>query len=134
KALLRLWGRAVGNPRRRDWLDWLQRQRDWQGQKLPPQLLAEVKREHARLMLVREQLEQTQAAEAPAPIAERRDLLQRLKALGPAFTATLVSEGFYKDFRNRREGARYCGLTPSPLKSGGIHREQGSSQGRHRGA
>src|SRR5262245_1992655 len=84
KALLRLWGMAVGNPRRRDWLDWLQRQRDWQGQKLPPQLLAEVKREHARLMLVREQLEQTQAAEAPAPIAERRDLLQRLKALALA--------------------------------------------------
>ena len=134
KALLRLWGMAVGNPRRRDWLDWLQRQRDWQGQKLPPQLLAEVKREHARLMLVREQLEQTQAAEAPAPIAERRDLLQRLKALGPAFTATLVSEVFYKDFRNRREVASYCGLTPSPWKSGGIDREQGISKAGNRRA
>jgi transposase len=134
KALLRLLGMAVGNPRRRDWLAWLARQRDWQGQPLPPYLLAEAKREHARLMLVREQLaalEQTQAAEAspvPAPMTERRDHLQRLKALGPAFTAALVSEVFYKDFRNRREVASYCGLTPSPWKSGGIDREQGISK------
>ncbi len=30
KALLRLLGVAVGNPRRRDWLGFLARQRDWQ--------------------------------------------------------------------------------------------------------
>jgi transposase len=137
KALPRLLGMAVGNPRRRDWLAWLERQRDWQGQPLPPQLLAEVKREHARLMLVRDQLaalEQAQAAEAvPAPMAERRNQLQRLKALGPAFSATLVNELFYKDFHNRREVAAYCGLAPSPWKSGGIDREQGISKaGNHR--
>jgi transposase len=137
KALLRLLGMAVGTPRRRDWLAWLERQRDWQGQPLPPQLLAEVKREHARLMLVRDQLaalEQAQAAQAvPAPMAERRDQLQRLKALGPAFSATLVNELFYKDFHNRREVAAYCGLAPSPWKSGGIDREQGISKaGNHR--
>jgi transposase len=136
KALLRLVGMAVGNPRRRNWLVWLERQRDWQGQPLPPHVLAEVKREHARLMLVREQLatlEQTQAAEVPTPMTERGDLLQRLKALGPAFTATLVNEVFYKDFRNRREVASYCGLTPSPWKSGGIDHEQGISKaGNHR--
>ena len=140
KALLRLLGMAVGNPRRRDWLAWLQRQRDWQGQQLPAHLLAEVEREHARLMLVRDQLaalEQAQAAQTlpvPAPIAERGDLLLRLKALGPAFTATLVSELFYKDFRNRREVASYCGLAPSPWQSGGIDREQGISKAGNRRA
>ncbi|KJC57012.1 hypothetical protein UP10_00185 [Bradyrhizobium sp. LTSPM299] len=140
KALLRLLGLAVGNPRRRDWLAWLARQRDWQGQPLPAHLLAEAKREHVRLMLVREQLaalEEEQAAQAlpvPAPIAERRDLLLRLKALGPAFTATLVHELFYKDFRNRREVAGYCGLTPSPWRSGGIDREQGISKAGNRRA
>jgi transposase len=141
KALLRLLGMAVGNPRRRDWLAWLERQRDWQGQPISPHLLAEVKREHGRLMLVREQLsalEQTQLAAqtspAPAPMAERRDHLQRLKALGPAFTATLVNEVFYKDFRNRREVASYSGLTPSPWKSGGIDREQGISKAGNRRA
>ena len=140
KALLRLLGMAVGNPRRRDWLAWLERQRDWRGQPLPPHVLTEVKREHQRLMLVREQLatlEQAQAAEAsagPAPMAERGAILQRLKALGPAFTATLMNEVFYKDFRNRREVASYCGLTPSPWKSGGIDHEQGISKAGNRRA
>jgi transposase len=137
KALLRLVGMAVGNPRRRDWLAWLERQRDWQGQPVPPHLLAEVRREHARLMLVREQLaalEPAQAHAVPAPIAERQDLLQRLKALGPAFAGTLVSELFYKDFRNRREVASYSGLAPSPWRSGSIDREQGISKAGNRRA
>ena len=140
KGLLRLLGMAVGNPRRRDWLAWLARQRDWQGQPLPPHLLAEAKREHARLMLVRDQLmalEEAQAAQTlpvPAPVAKQRDLLLRLKALGPAFTATLVNELFHKGFRNRREVASYCGLTPSPWKSGGIDREQGISKAGNRRA
>ena len=139
KALLRLLGVDVGAPRRRNWLAWLEQQRDWQNQPLPPHLLAEVKREHARLMLVREQLkalEQAQLAQAdavPAAMSERCRLLQRLKALGPAFSATLVNELFYKDFRNRREVAAYCGLAPSPWKSGGIDLEQGISKaGNHR--
>lgn len=135
KALLRLSGLEVGNPRRRNWLSWLERQRDWQGQSLPPHVLAEVKREHARLMLVREQLatlEQNQvvaqASAVPAAMAERREHLQRLKGLGPAFATTLVGELFYKDFRNRREVASYCGLAPSPWQSGGTDREQGISK------
>jgi transposase len=134
KALLRLVGMAVGYPRRRDWLNWLERQRDRQGQPMSPHLLAEVTREHARLMLVRQQLaalEQAQAVQAspvPAAMAERRDLLQRLKALGPAFATTLTNEVFYKDFRNRRQVGAYCGLTSSPWRSGGIDREQGISK------
>ncbi|UFZ02132.1 IS110 family transposase [Bradyrhizobium ontarionense] len=135
KALLRLSGLEVGAPRRRNWLTWLEQQRDWQGEPLPPHVLAEVKREHARLMLVREQLaaleqsqEAAQAAVVPEAMAKRREQLQRLKGLGPAFATTLAGELFYKDFRNRREVASYCGLTPSPWKSGGIDREQGISK------
>jgi transposase len=133
KALLRLLGIAVGNPHRRDWLTWLVKQRDWQGQAVPPQIMAEIKREHARLMLVREQLDAL--AQAPADLtpaaaqmAQRSELLLRLKSLGPAFTTTLTSEVFYKDFRNRREVASYFGLTPSPWQSGGIDRDQGISK------
>lgn len=134
KALLRLVGMAVGNPRRSDWLSWLERQRDWQGQPVPPHLLAEVVREHARLMLVGKQLvaleQAPAAAAAPATeqMARRRDLLLRLKGLGPVFAATLANEVFYKDFRNRREVAGYCGLAPSPWCSGGTDREQGISK------
>jgi transposase len=134
KALLRLQAMAIGYPRRRDWLHWLAQQRDWQGQPLSPHLMAEVTRQHARLMLVREQLaalEQGQATAVPpvpAEMARRQQLLQRLKALGPTFSATLTNEVFYKDFRNRREVAAYCGLTPSPWRSGSIDLEQGISK------
>src|SRR6202140_575392 len=82
KALLRLLGMAVGNPRRRDWLTWLAAQRDWQGQAVPPHTQAEIEREHARLMLVRQQLDaltRTPAREQPtspgAEMAQRRDYL-----------------------------------------------------------
>jgi transposase len=101
---------------------------------MSPHLLAEVTRQHARLMLVREQLaaleqaQATQASPVPAAMAERRDLLQRLKALGPAFATTLTNEVFYKDFRNRRQVGAYCGLASSPWRSGGIDREQGISK------
>src|SRR4051812_42540396 len=57
KGLLRLHGIAVENPRKRDWLNWLAAQRDWEGQPVPPRILAEIEHEHARLMLVRSQLE-----------------------------------------------------------------------------
>lgn len=134
KALLRLAGMAVGYPRRSNWLDWLAKQRDWQGQPLSPHLLAEVTREHARLMLVRKQLvalEQAQAIRAcavPEQTVERRDRLERLKALGPALSTTMTYEVFYKDFHNRRQVASYVGLAPSPWQSGGIDREQGISK------
>jgi transposase len=135
KALLRLWGLAVGNPRRRDWLNWLATQRDWQGQAVPSQMLSEIRHEHARLMLVRERLdalakEATAADPTPAvaQITERSELLLRLKCLGPAFATTLTHEVFYKNFRNRREVGSYFGLTPSPWQSGGIDRDQGISK------
>ena len=61
-------------------------------------------------------------------MAERSELLLRLKCLGPAFATTLTNEVFYKDFRNRREVGSYFGLTPSPWQSGGIDRDQGISK------
>jgi transposase len=140
KSVLRLYGLPVGNPRRRDFLECLARQRDWDGQPLPPHALAEVAREHARLMLVRDQLEALQKASAApacaavAEMARRRDLLQRVKGIGPVFSATLVNEAFYKGFRNRREVAAYFGLAPSPWRSGGIEREQGISKSGNRRA
>jgi transposase len=135
KALLRLVGMAVGNPRRRNWLSWLAAQRDWQGQAVPSVMMAELAREHARLMLVRAQLDALEKPPAPreltpvaAQMAQRRNHLLQLRSLGPAFAAKLINEVFYKDFRNRREVASYVGLAPSPWQSGGTDREQGISK------
>lgn len=138
KALLRLHGLAAGNPRQRDWPHWLEAQRDWQGEPVPAHLIAELKREQARLLQVGEQLQAvaaTAAATASAPaaqMAERKAHLMRLKTLGPVFATTLTDELFYKDFRNRREVAAYCGLSPTPWRSGGMDREQGISKAGNR--
>jgi transposase len=135
KSLLRLLGLSVGNPRRRDWLSWLAEQRDWQGQAVPPRSMAELEREHARLMLVRKQLDALGRCAAPiqptpaaAEMAQRREMLLQLKALGPALSGTLTNEVFYKDFRNRRQVGAYIGLAPSPWRSGTINRDQGISK------
>ena len=135
KGLLRLHGFAVGNPRRRDWLTGLAQQRDCQGQAVPPRILTEIENEHARLMLVRKQLDATERAPAaadPTPAAaemtRRSEQLLRLKSLGPAFSTTLTQEVFYKDFSNRREVGSYFGLAPSPWQSGGTDRDQGISK------
>jgi transposase len=135
KGLLRLHGFAVGNPRRRDWLTGLAQQRDCQGQAVPPRILTEIENEHARLMLVRKQLdaiERAPAAANPTPAAaemtRRSEQLLRLKSLGPAFSTTLTQEVFYKDFSNRREVGSYFGLAPSPWQSGGTDRDQGISK------
>ena len=135
KGLLRLHGFAVGNPRRRDWLTGLAQQRDCQGQAVPPRILTEIENEHARLMLVRKQLdaiERAPAAADPTPAAaemtRRSEQLLQLKSLGPAFSTTLTQEVFYKDFSNRREVGSYFGLAPSPWQSGGTDRDQGISK------
>jgi transposase len=134
KGLLRLWGVAAGNPRRRDWASWLKGQRDGNGCLLQPQQLAELKREHARLMLVSGQLrelsqdEQAPASAAVAEMARRSATLQRLKGIGSVFATTLTNEALYKDFHNRREVGSYVGLAPSPWCSGASNREQGISK------
>ena len=68
KGLLRLHGLPVGDPRRSDYLDWLAKQRDWQGNPVPPRLLAEIKRQHARLRLVVEQLAALGGAAQPGGV------------------------------------------------------------------
>jgi transposase len=135
KALLRLLGLGAGTPRRRDWPVWLAAQQDHAGRPVPPHMVAELEREHARLMLVGEQLRDVErampAAEsspAAAEMARRSAHLQRLKSLGAVFAPSLTNEVFYKDFHNRREIAAYCGLAPSPWQSGTTEREQGISK------
>ena len=141
KSLLRLLGMPVGNPRRRDWLTWLAGQRDWQGEAVPPYMMAELEREHARLMVVGEQLAalkkaspQRELTPTAAEMARRSNLLFRLKSLGPAFSSKLTNEVFYKDFKNRREVGGYFGLGGSPWRSGETDREQGISKAGNRRA
>jgi transposase len=132
RALLRTVGVAAGQPGRRDWPAWLAEQRDWQGQPLPPLLVAELEREHARLMVVREQLATLGKQAMPAATATNARQLMRLRGIGSAFAGTLAGELFWKDFKNRRQVGAYPGLAPCPWRSGQVEHDQGISKAGNR--
>jgi transposase len=106
---------------------------------LQPNLLAEIRRELARLEFVVGQLTELEVARevalkaAPDGAATSVQVqhvrsLRRLTAIGPETSAVLANEVFYRRFSNRRQLAGYVGLAPSPHMSGGLSREQGVSK------
>jgi transposase len=101
------------------------------GRALPANLKAEVLRGLARIELLCDQIKYLEAARAelvkPAQ-SPKAAMLARLKGIGPEFAASLWLEAFWRRFDNRRQIAAYCGLAPTPWKSGSIDCEQGISK------
>jgi transposase len=103
-----------------------------EGAPLPPNTLAELRRDMARLRLVREQIAELEAArlerlrQAPEdrPHAMVR-LLARVVGVGLETADMLVREVLSRELRDRKALARYAGLTGSPDESGARRREKG---------
>jgi transposase len=99
---------------------------------IPPNTLAEIRRDLARLAIVREQIKDIEQArlkhleDVPqsAPNAMVR-LLASVIGLGVETAYLLVLEVFSRDLRDRRAVARYAGLTGAPDESGSKRREKG---------
>ena len=101
---------------------------------LPAETLAELRRDMARLRLVREQIKAIETArlrrleqartQSEGPPAMVR-LLARVLGIGVATADMLVSEVLARNLRDRRAVARYAGLTGSPDESGQRRREKG---------
>jgi transposase len=132
-----LHGQGVRNalPRAKDFCAWLTKVGTGDGRALPPHLVAELKREHARLMLVEDQIaqieSQAKAARQTAPtgsVGAKINQLIELKSLGPVSSNTLVHEVLFRDFENRRQVGSYVGLTGTPFDSASSRREQGISK------
>lgn len=110
------------------------------GRVLPPELAAEIVREHERLGLIVKQeaeLEKKSKAERraaePGTAQAKMVHLAQLKGIGPVSAQVLVNEVFYREFDNRRQLGSYFGLTGTPFDSGESRREQGISKaGNHR--
>src|ERR1700730_12864590 len=51
-------------------------------------------------------------------VPEERHLLLQLKSIGPAISALLSREVYYRQFTNRRQVGSFLGLAPSPYNSG----------------
>src|SRR2546429_5913570 len=97
--------------------------------------MTELEREHARLMLVREQIAALERASAASPASEaaaqrgeNKCLLQRLRGLGAAFSGTLANEVFYKDFSNQRRSGAMSDWRPVRGAAAGPIASRGSAR------
>ena len=103
-----------------------------EGAPVPPNTLAEMRRDLARLRVVREQIreiEQARLAQLAKAPGERRNtmvcLLARVVGVGVETADMLVNEVLSRTLRDRRAVARYAGLTGAPDESGAKRRERG---------
>ena len=111
-----------------------------EGGALPPNTLAELRRDMARLRFVAEQIKQVEdtrlarleqqpaAGQQQQPAAGQNAMVQllvRVVGVGIETADMLVHEILSRDLRDRRAVARYAGLTGAPDESGSRRREQG---------
>jgi transposase len=103
-----------------------------EGAPLPPNTLAELRRDMARLRVVRAQIREVEQARVErlerAPGEGRHAmvrLLARVVGVGVETADMLVHEILSRGLRDRRAVARYAGLTGAPSESGAKRRERG---------
>jgi len=130
-ALVRLGIRGF-NPRLRKAPERLAGLQTPEGGPIPPNTLAELKREMEHLRFIDEQIKQIederlkQLHDAPQTTHnDRVQQLARVKSLGIETADMLSSEVFPRQYRDQRAVARYAGLTGSPDESGRRRREKG---------
>ncbi|HMH62567.1 MAG TPA: IS110 family transposase [Bradyrhizobium sp.] len=130
-ALIRLGIRGF-NPKLKRAAGRLEDLRTPEDEAIPPNTLAELRRDMERRRLVRDQIRQIEEARlerldhAPGdgPHAMVR-LLARVIGVGIETADMLVHEVLSRNMRDRRAVARYAGLTGSPDESGRKRREKG---------
>jgi transposase len=110
----------------------LEQLRTPEGTPLPPNTLAELCRDMARLRIINDQIGEIEAARAER-LRQHPDqgshpmvlLLARVIGVGIETADMLVREVLSRQLRDRRAVARYGGLTGSPEESGARRREKG---------
>src|ERR1700675_4301745 len=130
-TLIRLGIRGF-NPKLKKAAERLDSLRTPEGEPIPPNTLAELRRDMVRRRLISDQIRQIEDArlerlkQAPSdgPHAMVR-LLARVIGVGVETADMLVQEVLSRSMRDRRAIARYAGLTGSPDESGRRRREKG---------
>src|SRR4051812_45329173 len=130
-ALVRLGIRGF-NPKLKRAAERLDGLRTPEGEPIPPNTLAELRRDMARRRLVSDQirqigdarLERLKQTDSDGPHAMVR-LLARVIGVGVETADMLVQEVLSRSMRDRSAIARYAGLTGSPDESGRKRREKG---------
>ena len=103
-----------------------------EGEPLPPNTIAELRRDLARLQLIRGQIREIERARLErlkrAPRQGTHPMMQmlaRIMGIGIETADMLVHEVLSRKLRDQRGVARYGGLTGSPDESGNKRRERG---------
>jgi transposase len=102
-----------------------------EGLPIPPNTLAEMRRDMARRVAVRAQIKEVERArlqrleQTPGGPHAMVRLLARIVGVGVETADMLVQEVLSRNLRDRRAVARYAGLTGSPNESGSKRREKG---------
>ena len=130
-ALIRLGIRGF-NPKLKKAAGRLKDLRTPEGEPIPPNTLAELRRDMERRRLVSNQIRQIEEARLERLEQAPRDgphamvrLLARVIGVGTETADMLVQEVLSRNMRDRRAVARYAGLTGSPDESGRKCREKG---------
>jgi transposase len=133
-TLIRLGIRGF-NPKLRHAEQRLETLRTPEGEPIPANTLAELKRDMQRRRFIcdqirsieQERLERLERTPDTEPHAMVR-LLARVTGIGIETADLLVHEVLLRNMRDRRAVARYGGLTGSPDRSGGTNREKGMAR------
>ena len=132
KGCLARFGVRTFKPSLRKAPELLARLRTPEGVSLPPNTMAEMQRDMARLRFVMDQMKQIEDArlQSLAQAPEKRThamvrLLARVIGVGIETADMLVHEVLSRNMRDRRAVARYAGITGSPDESGKRRREKG---------
>jgi transposase len=103
-----------------------------EGTALPPNTLAELRRDMARLHFIAAQIREIEDARQERLEGQREQgpnamvrLLAQMDGIGIETADMLVHEVFSRNLRDRRAVARYAGLTGTPDESGARRREKG---------
>jgi transposase len=103
-----------------------------EGAALPPNTLAELRRDMARLSFIKQQIKEVETTRlerlqrAPSEGGNAMiHLLTRVVGVGVETADMLVQEVFSRNLRDRKAVARYSGLTGAPDESGKKRRERG---------
>jgi transposase len=132
KATLMRFGIRTFNVKLRKAADRLATLRGPEDEPLPPNTVAELHRDMARLHLIREQIKAIEAARLDRlKRAPRKGthpmllMLAEITGIGVETADMLVHEVLSRKLRDQRAVARYGGLTGSPDESGAKRREKG---------
>jgi transposase len=103
-----------------------------EGEPIPPNTTAELRRDMARRQFIRQQILEIETARQQQYAKGSRDgpnamvrLLARVIGVGIETADMLVQEVLSRNLRDRRAVARYAGLTGAPDESGAKRREKG---------